>query len=320
MRRPPPTYKDRSTLDVKGMTRTYWVAPDLSTTPGADASVDRPRPLLLAFHGLTSSGSRMAWWTGLGPRGPQAGFLSVFPDALDTMWDDHGRGRRDGADDIAFVAALIDDLVRTKGADPDRVFLTGISTGATFLERVARSGAARVNGIALITGTARVASTAGTPISARSTPVLIMAGTADPMTPYAGGLPRGPMGRAELRTVRKTLLDPSGHESVAPEALAAEWATINNCAPVPLVEAVPRAPGTLAVERLTWVPARPESRPVVLYRIEGGGHGWPGGKQYLPPRLIGRIPQHLDGTAIVLDFARAAGAAEGASQPSSTYR
>jgi hypothetical protein len=29
---------------------------------------------------------------------------------------------------------------------------------------------------------------------------------------------------------------------------------------------------------------------VVLYRIEGGGHGWPGGPLFLPARVIGPIP------------------------------
>jgi polyhydroxybutyrate depolymerase len=57
---------------------------------------------------------------------------------------------------------------------------------------------------------------------------------------------------------------------------------------------------------MTWAPVAPADCSVVLYRIEGGGHGWPGGKQYLPARLIGRIPQHLDATTMVLDFARAA--------------
>jgi polyhydroxybutyrate depolymerase len=32
--------------------------------------------------------------------------------------------------------------------------------------------------------------------------------------------------------------------------------------------------------------------PVVLYRIEGGGHGWPGGPQFLPARVVGPIPRH----------------------------
>ena len=50
--------------------------------------------------------------------------------------------------------------------------------------------------------------------------------------------------------------------------------------------------------RLTW--SAPGSPPVVLYRIEGGGHGWPGGPQFLPARVIGPIPRHLDATGILL--------------------
>jgi len=45
--------------------------------------------------------------------------------------------------------------------------------------------------------------------------------------------------------------------------------------------------------------------PVVLYRIEGGGHGWPGGPQYLPARVIGRVPRHLDASEILLDMVTA---------------
>ena len=45
-----------------------------------------------------------------------------------------------------------------------------------------------------------------------------------------------------------------------------------------------------------------EQLPVVLYRIEGGGHAWPGGPQFLPPRVIGPIPRHLDATGILLEM------------------
>jgi polyhydroxybutyrate depolymerase len=306
MRRPPPTYDDRHTLDVRGIPRTYWVAPD-PLSPESEATPEiGPRPLLVGLHGLGSSGSRMSRWSALGTHGPRAGFLCVFPDALDTIWDDHGCGRRDGADDVAFVSAMIDHLINTGVADPDRLVMTGVSTGATFLERLVRTGATKVNGMALVTGTARVASTSVTPISAVPTPVMLMAGTADPMTPYEGGAPRGAMGRNALRHVGRILVDPSGHDSVPPEALAAEWAAINGCVAVPDRDEVRRGPGTVPVERMTWAPATAAGCSVVLYRIDGGGHGWPGGKQYLPARLIGRIPQHLDATEMVLSFARSA--------------
>jgi len=54
------------------------------------------------------------------------------------------------------------------------------------------------------------------------------------------------------------------------------------------------------VTRLTW--SAPGCPPVVLYRIEGGGHGWPGGPQFMPARFIGPIPRHLDATGILLEM------------------
>ena len=55
--------------------------------------------------------------------------------------------------------------------------------------------------------------------------------------------------------------------------------------------------------RLTW--SAPGCLPVVLYRIEGGGHGWPGGPQFLPTRVTGPIPRHLDATGILLEMVAA---------------
>ncbi|MDQ2826739.1 MAG: hypothetical protein M3Y04_07255, partial [Actinomycetota bacterium] len=53
---------------------------------------------------------------------------------------------------------------------------------------------------------------------------------------------------------------------------------------------------------LRWrSPGRP---PVSLYRVEGGGHTWPGGAQYLPRRLIGPVATGLDATGILLDALR----------------
>ncbi|HKZ79296.1 MAG TPA: hypothetical protein VJ124_13425 [Pyrinomonadaceae bacterium] len=41
---------------------------------------------------------------------------------------------------------------------------------------------------------------------------------------------------------------------------------------------------------------------VVLYTIEGGGHTLPGGRQYLPERLIGRTSRDLEGSQTIWDF------------------
>ena len=58
-------------------------------------------------------------------------------------------------------------------------------------------------------------------------------------------------------------------------------------------------PTTLA-DRYCGPPGQP-CPPVVVYRLEGGGHGWPGGPRYLPARVVGLIPRHLDATGILLN-------------------
>lgn len=310
----PPHYFGRSSLDVKGIERTFWTAPPPvdARSPAAATSAptsvicdNEPLPLLIALHGLNSSGSRLAWWSGLDLRGPAAGFHSVFPDALKTVWDDHGCGRRDGADDAEFIARLVTHLAGTGAADPERVFLTGVSSGATFAERLARTQAIVVSGIALVVGTARVASIKSAAKVQPGFDVLLIAGTGDPILPYQGGPPRGPLAAPTMKSVSHVLVDPSGHDAVAPEALAREWAAANACVAPPVVERIGMTDEGFQVDSLRWTAASTEAPTVTLYRISGGGHGWPDGRQYLPKRFLGTIPQGWDGTALLLEFARA---------------
>jgi polyhydroxybutyrate depolymerase len=41
---------------------------------------------------------------------------------------------------------------------------------------------------------------------------------------------------------------------------------------------------------------------VVLYRIEGGGHTWPGGWQYLGKWIIGKTSNDINGCNEIWDF------------------
>ena len=44
---------------------------------------------------------------------------------------------------------------------------------------------------------------------------------------------------------------------------------------------------------------------VVLVRLDGGGHTWPGAAQYLPARLIGRVCRDFDATRVIWEFFKA---------------
>jgi polyhydroxybutyrate depolymerase len=45
-----------------------------------------------------------------------------------------------------------------------------------------------------------------------------------------------------------------------------------------------------------------EGAEVILYGVEGGGHAWPGGSQYLPESVIGKVSHDIDATQLVWDF------------------
>jgi polyhydroxybutyrate depolymerase len=247
------------------------------------------------------NGRHMAEWTGLAARGPKAGFTTVFPDALKEVWDDNGLGRSDAVDDGAFVKTLVAHLVLQGPARPGFVFLVGLSNGAFFAERLARHGLLDTRGLVLVAGTARELSRRSAPRPVQAAAVLCFEGTADPMVPYTGGRATGPMAWMARRRARRLLIGAGGREAVAAEVIASDWAAANGCASVAVVERLPRViEDELPVDRLSWTAAgRP---PVMLFKIVGGGHGWPGGPQYMPARLVGRVVQHLDATAILLDF------------------
>lgn len=202
-----PTTNDleRWTITVAGRERTYWLAPG----PAG------PAPLLVVLHGLGLPVATMAKWTGLATRGPAAGFATVFPEGVEEMWDDTGRGRRDGFDDDAFARALVDHLATEGIADPRKLFLVGLSNGGFFAERLARAGIVQPRGIVLVVSTTRAVAHEDTPHPRTPTAVLCFAGTADRLVPYDGGRSTGALGWFARRRVRPLLLDPSGRDVVA---------------------------------------------------------------------------------------------------------
>ena len=264
-------------------------------------------PLLMVLHGSGTNGKDVATlFTGLATRGPAAGVTAVFPDGWQGVWHIARPPRGAPAlDDAGFLAAL----ARSARATP--VVLAGISNGAGFAEHVARHGLLPVAGLFLVAGTFREFSRQAQPVPRQRAAVTILAGTADPAAPYQGGPMRMPGAAGWImrrRAARHGDL-PSERRAAPVETVARDWAAANEptgpsgpsgrraCR---VAEPLAQVPGDPPVTRLTW--SAPGGPPVVLYRIEGGGHGWPGGPQYLPARVIGPVPRRLDATGLLLDL------------------
>jgi polyhydroxybutyrate depolymerase len=319
---------DRGEIDVAGVRRSYWLA-------RAPRQHGQPAPpLLIALHGSGMDGRGMAWSTGLARRGPAAGITTVFPDGWKGAWHPARppAGELD-LDDARFLTELANHVEGLGAARSWPVFLAGISQGARYAEHVARNGLLPVNGLFLVAGTALESSRRMVPVPQLRASMVLVMGTGDPTSPYGGGqlTRRGLSGRILKRRAARHGELPGEDIVAGAEAVVADWATANGITGSgitgngttgsgitgngttgsgitgtgsiarPSIEELPMAPGDLPVTRKAW--AKPGCHPATLYRIDGGGHGWPGSPQLAPTRAIGPVARHLDATGLLLDMA-----------------
>jgi polyhydroxybutyrate depolymerase len=279
----------RGTLEHGGAARSFYV----HLPKGHDES--NPAPLVIALHGGGGRGAKFDAST-LGQTTREAdrrGWVVVYPDGLEKGWDD-GRPldsprdrRRGNPDDVGFLSALIDRMHSDYGIDRTRVYAMGISNGGFMSFRLGIELSERIAAIAPVTANLSLALEPQKP--ARAVPVLVMNGTEDPLVPYGGGQVRVlGKSRGEILSTAKTI----------------DWWVANNgCTPPPAKKTLPDTAtddgATVEVESYT---ACRDSSEVVLYRIRGGGHTWPGGMQYLPESVIGRVCRDIDGTEKIFDF------------------
>lgn len=261
----------------------------LHLPPMVDGS--EPRPLVLVFHGGGGDPAGAERLTRFSELADRAGFVVVYPDGVGKNWNDgrehaYAGAFRDAVDDVAFVSALLEALAGELALDPRRIYATGISNGAIFVNHLAAHLSPRIAAIAPVAGSIAVPSDARF-APAQPVSVLMINGTDDPLVPYqGGGVARGRRG-----------------EVIGVEAAVQKWARANGCPGVPRTAELPNTDSADGCRgfAVTWADCKDGSA-VALYRLEGGGHTWPGGSQYLPDFIIGKACKDFDATAEIWRF------------------
>jgi len=267
-------------LVVGGVSRTYVL--HVPPSPG------RSMPLVLSFHGHGGTGDEQSHLTGFDALADRDGFIVAYPDGIDRGWNDGRPETAKNGDDLAFASALIDALQQRYNVDPKRIYATGFSNGAIFSNYLACNESERIAAIAPVSGTMPVAD-APRCKPKRAIPVLEIDGTADPIVPYNGG---------EI-----TLAGLKRGQVLSAPATAAFWAKNAGCSPDPATSTLPpiaTSDGTTVTS--TTYSGCSSHASVVLYTIQGGGHAWPGGPQYLPALLIGPASRELDASDTIIQF------------------
>ena len=254
----------------------------------------KPLPLVIVLHGGGGTGKGMEETLTLGEWNSLAdknGFVVVYPDGIQKRWNDgrtdiHSYAHNQNIDDVGFISSLIDQLSFELNIDQQRIYATGISNGGMMSFRLACQLSHKIAAIAAVTASMSETFTyePSTPIS-----VLIINGTDDPLVPYSGG---------EIRFLRRT------HGKVkSTDDTFSFWRKHNKCDRTSLrVNRFNKidSDGT-SVNHKVYGNCQQKTE-VILYSIEGGGHTWPQGFQYLPEGLIGKTSQEIDATSTIWIF------------------
>ncbi len=261
-------------------------------------SKNNSMPMIIALHGGGGNGKDMEKLTNykFNKLADKEKFIVVYPDGIGRHWND-GRNlsfyytQRENINDVKFISELIDYMVKDYNVNASRVYVTGMSNGALMTYRLAYELSDKIAAVAPVDGAIPLNIYLNeTPTS--QIPVLMINNVNDPILPWGGGTPH--FGNKKLGKV------------IGVEETAAFWAKIDNCTMIKNKEYLPdidKNDGTRV-----WVREYINNTTgikVVLYGIDGGGHTWPDGYQYLPQSVIGKTSKDINACEVIWEFFRA---------------
>lgn len=262
--------------------------------PTGGRAAAQAQPLLIVIHGAFSDAREIEWETGFSDLSDREGFIVAYPEGIGLFglfqhWNaGHccGKAMDDNIDDVGFIRTVSEQLTAHFALRPGRAYVVGISNGGMMAYRVAAEHPdhfAAVAGVNTTVGSRRSPTAMARRIAPprQPVPVLIMHGRDDRTIPYEGGPRQG---------------DEQGqvYDSVA-ESIDF-WIEHNRCDR----EATKTTLRQGAVDRTEWRGAA-GSAPVLLYRLNGWGHYWPGPVRLAEFDVQGPL-REFDAATVVWEF------------------
>lgn len=270
--------------------RTYW----LHLPP--EAKMNDPLPILFHLHGGggTAKATPRLTYQRFNKIADQEGFIVVYPDAIAKNWNDgrteHLKPENKGVDDVGFIVEIINRLKKEYNIDSSRIFTTGMSNGGFMSSRLLCDRADLFRGGAILTASLSMDYFAKCDPQ-KPVAVLVMNGTDDPIVPYAGG------------DVRLFKWSKSRGKIVSNDDYVQFWKEKNGCTEEqPTIELPNNKKGDGTTVSITTYTNCETGGALKFYKINGGGHTWPGGKQYLGKKLIGNTSREINACDEIWNF------------------
>ncbi|MEQ1472577.1 MAG: PHB depolymerase family esterase [Candidatus Acidiferrum sp.] len=279
---------ERGALEHGGRTRT-WIA-YVPVKPQSHPA------LVIVLHASMGSAAqaRQVFGYDFDLLAEEHGFIAVYPQGYEGDWNDCKvkgpfAAKSENIDDVGFLHALVDRLVKDHDADRAHVYVTGVSNGGAMTIRLAlqtpdfaRAYAAVVASVP--TPENMITTPKGEPVS-----MLLMNGTDDPMGTWDGG-----------EIAFYGLLSNRGR-ALSTQASIDYFLKLDGLGEPPITTKFPNtdtSDGSTA-ERHRWT--APGKRSVTLIKIQGGGHGVPHPATY-GRRALGHSNRDFHAANQIWDF------------------
>ena len=258
-------------LEHDGIIRKY----NVHLPPSYDENT--PTPVVIYLHGGGGS-IRAAYEDGMDKASDEFGFILAIPAGTGPIpdrllrwnggtWDgagSHGYAVENNIDDVGFISKIIDEVIKAFSVDEKRIYATGISNGALMTYRLGCELSDKIAAIAVVAAPAMPSNYAPSrPIS-----VILIHGTADPVTPFYGG--KGGMGNVSF-------------QAQSAQEMVDFWRESNIC-PIDFTTSYENG----RAKCVSYGPCR-NSTVVEFCKVEDGGHTWPSGSQYSSVDRIGPV-------------------------------
>ncbi|MEM7185308.1 MAG: alpha/beta hydrolase-fold protein [Bacteroidota bacterium] len=276
--------KDQSfSLEHGGRERTFFLH-----LP-ADYSPNSTYPLVIALHG--GGGKAKLFNRSTRRRFNELAdiekFIVVYPQGVKKSWNDNskrdtlGYARRWKVDDVGFIRKMIDQLEAEYSIDPSHIFACGISNGGLMSLTLAVELPEKIKAIGMVASNFSEAQSMEMDASSKFSMIMIH-GDQDRIFPYEEG---------EIKVFRKTRGKVLGVQKSI-ELLC----EINGNNPNGVGRELPdpSANDGCTAEQIVYPNTNDPSLKIELIRVKGGGHTWPGGTQYLPKSMVGRVSRDFN--------------------------
>ncbi|MEM7085839.1 MAG: alpha/beta hydrolase-fold protein [Bacteroidota bacterium] len=257
-------------------------------------------PLVIALHGGGGTAKRFNRSTNrrFNELADEENFILVYPQGVKKSWNDNhkrdtlGKARRLNVDDVGFLLKMIEKLESDYSVDAAHIFACGISNGGLMSLTLAAEIPEKIKAIGMVASNFSEEQvkemTTASPFS-----MIMIHGDEDPIFPYQ---------EAEIMVFKK-----SRGRVLGVKKSIQFLAGINGNNTNGIVRMLPDISSTdgCTTEQVVYPNPKDPSLKIELIRVKGGGHTWPGGKQYLPKKMIGRVSRDFNACDALWEFFKA---------------